>query len=187
MHGFLKIQTRLYQEVKIGLIYLYMCAMCTHSHRNTHTHTHTHTHRVSQAEYSLKKTKPEHLRGSKDTVCSLGHSSVPSFFQCLRNSCLRLCAEEGIVGTKCPNVFKELGLIGGTISICLMLCDPLDPARLLCPGRSPGQNTGVGGQALLQGIFQTHGLNLCLSYLLHYQIDSLPPVSPGKTVCKSKS
>ena len=38
----------------------------------------------------------------------------------------------------------------------LMLCDPMDPARLLGPRDSPGQNTGVGGQALLQGIFPTH-------------------------------
>ena len=33
------------------------------------------------------------------------------------------------------------------------------PARLLCPGDSPGKNTGVGCYALLQGIFPTRGLN----------------------------
>ena len=33
---------------------------------------------------------------------------------------------------------------------------------LLCPWDSPGKNTGVGGCALLQGIFLTQGLNLCL-------------------------
>ena len=31
---------------------------------------------------------------------------------------------------------------------------------------SPGKNTGVGCHALLQGIFPTQGLNLCL---LHYR------------------
>ena len=31
----------------------------------------------------------------------------------------------------------------------------LYPARLLCPWDSPGKNTGVGGHALLQGIFPT--------------------------------
>ena len=31
----------------------------------------------------------------------------------------------------------------------------LQPARLLCPWDSPGKNTGVGGHALLQGIFPT--------------------------------
>ena len=31
--------------------------------------------------------------------------------------------------------------------------------RLLCPWKSPGQNTGVGGHSLLQGIFPTQGRN----------------------------
>ena len=31
----------------------------------------------------------------------------------------------------------------------------MSPARLLCPGNSPGQNTGVGSHSLLQGIFPT--------------------------------
>ena len=36
---------------------------------------------------------------------------------------------------------------------------------------SPGKNTGVGCHFLLQGIFPTQGLNLCLR---HWQVDSLP-------------
>ena len=35
----------------------------------------------------------------------------------------------------------------------------LQPARLLCPWDSPGKNTGVGGHALLQGIFPTQRSN----------------------------
>ena len=35
----------------------------------------------------------------------------------------------------------------------------LQPARLLCPGDSPGKETGVGCHALLQGIFPTQGSN----------------------------
>ena len=35
----------------------------------------------------------------------------------------------------------------------------LQPARLLCPWKSPGKNTGVGYHSLLQGIFLTLGLN----------------------------
>ena len=54
------------------------------------------------------------------------------------------------------------------------------PARLLCPWDSPGKNTGGGSQALLQGIFLTQRLNLRLSCLLHWQVASLPLVSPGK-------
>ena len=38
----------------------------------------------------------------------------------------------------------------------------LQPARLLSPWDFPGQNTGVGCRLLLQGLFSTQGLNLCL-------------------------
>ena len=39
---------------------------------------------------------------------------------------------------------------------CLILCNPThySLSRLLCPWNSPGNNTGVGGHSLLQGIFQ---------------------------------
>ena len=43
----------------------------------------------------------------------------------------------------------------------------LQPARLLSPWDSPGKNTGVGCQDLLQGIFPTQELTLCLLQLLH--------------------
>ena len=42
----------------------------------------------------------------------------------------------------------------------------LQPARLLCPRDSPGENTGAGGHALLQGVFLTQGSN---PHLLHWQ------------------
>ena len=38
-----------------------------------------------------------------------------------------------------------------------------EPTRLLCPWDSPGKNTGVGCHALLQEIFPTQGLDLCLT------------------------
>ena len=45
----------------------------------------------------------------------------------------------------------------------------LEPARLLCPWDSPGNNnTGAGCHFLLRGIFLTQGSNLCL---LHQQVD----------------
>ena len=56
----------------------------------------------------------------------------------------------------------------------------LQPARLLCPGHSPGKNTGVGCHAFLQGIFLTQGLNPGLSHLLCWQGGSLPLASPRK-------
>ena len=43
----------------------------------------------------------------------------------------------------------------------------LQPARLLCLWDSPGKNAGVACHALLQGIFPTQGLNLCLLGLLY--------------------
>ena len=56
----------------------------------------------------------------------------------------------------------------------------LQPARLLHPRDSPGKNTGVGCQALLQGISSTQGSNLPLLCLLHWQAGSLPLAPPGK-------
>ena len=47
----------------------------------------------------------------------------------------------------------------------------LQPARLLCPWNSPGENTGTGCHFLLQEIFLTQGSN---PRLLRYQADSLP-------------
>ena len=54
-------------------------------------------------------------------------------------------------------------------SLVLTLCDMWTvPARLLCLWDSAGKNTGGGCHALLQGIFLTQGLNLCLLCLLHW-------------------
>ena len=53
---------------------------------------------------------------------------------------------------------------------CLTLCDPLDCSPPdPCPWDFSGKNTGVGCHFLLQGIFQTQGLNTHLLHLLHWQ------------------
>ena len=57
----------------------------------------------------------------------------------------------------------------------------LKPARLLCPGTSPGQDTGVSSLSFLQGNFPTQGLNLCL---LPWQADSLPLSHQGSLQLK---
>ena len=64
--------------------------------------------------------------------------------------------------TKCLHV---LCLV---VQSCLTLCDPMDysPPGSSCHGDSLGKNTGMGCQALLQGIFPTQGSNPCL---LHYR------------------
>ena len=54
--------------------------------------------------------------------------------------------------------------------------DGLQHARLLCPWDSPGKNTGVGWQALLQGIVPIQGSNTCFLCLLHWQVGSFPRV-----------
>ena len=41
------------------------------------------------------------------------------------------------------------------------------PSRFLCPWDFPGKNTGVGWDALLQGVFLMQGLNPHLLCLLH--------------------
>ena len=51
----------------------------------------------------------------------------------------------------------------------------------ILPWDSPGKNTGVGCHFLLQEIFLTHGLNLCL---LHWQMDSLPLSHLGRLFLK---
>ena len=50
----------------------------------------------------------------------------------------------------------------------------------LCPWDSLGKNTGVSCHTLLQGTFPTQGSKLGLLHLLHWQVDSLPAVPPGK-------
>ena len=54
---------------------------------------------------------------------------------------------------------------------------------LLCLWNCPGKNTGVGCHFLLQGIFPTQGLNLCL---LHWQADSLPLNYVGSPILSSR-
>ena len=57
---------------------------------------------------------------------------------------------------------------------------PWTVARLPCPWDSPGKNTRVGCNFLLQGIFVTQRLNPCLLCLLHWQVGPLPTAPPGK-------
>ena len=54
-----------------------------------------------------------------------------------------------------------------SLAINCMQSSGLQTARLLCSWNFPGKNTGVACHFLLQGIFLTHGLNLCLLCLLH--------------------
>ena len=55
----------------------------------------------------------------------------------------------------------------------------MDCSPPLSPWGSPGKNTGVGCQSLLQGIFMTQGWNPYLPHLLHWQVNSLQLSHPG--------
>ena len=73
------------------------------------------------------------------------------------------------------------GMHAKSFQSCLTLLQPrgLWPTRLLCPWNSSGKSTGVGFQALLQGIFPTQGLIPHAYVSLHWQVGSLsvaPPV-----------
>ena len=53
--------------------------------------------------------------------------------------------------------------------VCLFLTPWTVATRILCPWHFPGKNTGVGCHLLLQDIFLTQELNLCLLCLLHWR------------------
>ena len=81
-----------------------------------------------------------------------------------------------IQGTPCISHRAKL------LQSCPTLCDSMDYSL---PGSSGswyslGNNTGAGCHSLLQGIFPTLGLNLCLLRALHWLVNSLSIVLPGK-------
>ena len=80
------------------------------------------------------------------------------------------------------NIRSNLGIVCVCVCVCSVAFDSLwphgpSPARLFCPWDSPDKNTAAGCHFLLQGIFPTQRLNLCL---LHWQAHSLWLIPPGK-------
>ena len=75
----------------------------------------------------------------------------------------------------CHNVFSVTSVMPSSLRP-----HGLWSVRLLCPWGFSRQNTGVGCNALLQGIFQTQELKPCLLCLLHWQEWSLLLAPPGK-------
>ena len=61
-----------------------------------------------------------------------------------------------------------------SLQLCPTLCDPVDRSPTDSFIQGIFQNTGVGCYGLLQGIFPTQGLNMCLLYLLHWEAGCLP-------------
>ena len=66
-------------------------------------------------------------------------------------------------------VFCVCGVKSNSVVSYSLQPQGVQPARLLCPWNSPGQNTRVGSCSLLQGIFPTQGSNSHLLCLLHWQ------------------
>ena len=66
------------------------------------------------------------------------------------------------------HIFSDYFLLCAVLCLvaqsCPTLCNPMEPARLLCPWGSPGKNTRVGCHALFQGIFPIQGSNPGLPY-----------------------
>ena len=67
----------------------------------------------------------------------------------------------------------------GDIVHCTCLCAQLFSA-LLCPWNSSAKNTGVGCHWPLPGDLPNPGTEPMSLCLLHWQVDSLPLVPPGK-------
>ena len=104
-------------------------------------------------------------------------NGTPLQYSCLEKSHGR----RSLVGCSpwgCEELYAQL------LSHVPTLCDPMD--HIYSTWDSPGQNTGVGSHFLLQGIFLTQGLNPCLLWLLHWQVNSLPLSHLG-SLSESKS
>ena len=55
----------------------------------------------------------------------------------------------------------------------------IESPSVLCPWDSPGKDTGVGGPALLQGIFPTQGSNPCHLQILYTDVISTERLNTG--------
>ena len=95
---------------------------------------------------------------------------------------LRMCAvtfdrcpagQDGVHRWRCCRTLYFVTVSACSVAQSVGPCG-LQPTRLLCTWNFPSKNTGACCHFLLQGIFPTQGLNLCLLSLLHWQVGSLP-------------
>ena len=81
--------------------------------------------------------------------------------------CVCVCARTRIMSPKlCVCVFLCMHYVTSVVSDSVQPYG-LQPARILCPWDSPGENNGMSGHVLLQGIFPTQGLDLYLLRLTY--------------------
>ena len=96
--------------------------------------------------------------------------------QSVASLCDRRKGPDHLLALKASTCRKCMTLRCGRCSgtkLCVILWCPHGwwPTRLLCSWDFPGKNTGVDCHFLLQGIFQTRGLN---PHILHWQANTLP-------------
>ena len=78
-------------------------------------------------------------------------------------------------------ICKAITFLQYCVCVHSFTSNPLSPVTVTHQAPlSMGKNTGVCCHAIHQGIFLTQGSNPCLLHLLHWQVDSLPLVPPGK-------
>ena len=84
---------------------------------------------------------------------------------------LTLFSKSSFIGTTSFHGFflqlSNLLLLLFSCSVYPTLCDPMEPARLLCPWDFPGKNAGVGCHFLLQGILKGYFSLTFLGPLTH--------------------
>ena len=117
--------------------------------------------------------------------CHMLPSLFPLFLECLATP--NMVGETTVVFAQwmllldfCKNMFCCCCLVAKSCLTLLWPPSELSPTRLLCPWHFPGQNTGVDCHFLLQGIFQTQGLN---PHLLHWQVGSWTLSHQGRVMC----
>ena len=99
--------------------------------------------------------------------CAVRETTVPMLF--IRNRSFSQCIVRALVPISIPQ--SHLVLYSRSVVSDALQPHGLKHARLLCPWDSPGENTGVGCHALLQGIFPARRSNLgvlhCRQILYH--------------------
>ena len=121
---------------------------------------------------------------------SLPGSSIHGIFQArvLEWGAIAFSAHSRIEGTKISRVqlygvFEKL-YESESHSV---LSDSLRPHGIYSPWNSPGQNTGVGCHALLQGIFPTQGLNPSFLHCRWILFTTGPPLSASLLIYKFRA
>ena len=89
----------------------------------------------------------------------------------------------GAFGLHSFNVYSYGYLLSSIVFVCVLswvrfFVTPWTAARLLCPWSFPGKNTGVSCHVLLQGIFQTRGIEPVSPALAGRFITTEPPGKP---------